>query len=381
MHILFCTRPAYGHVYPLLPLAFTARRAGHDVRFTTTGAFVRTLAALGFPTYDVGLSIDAALAEVVDSAAGEAPKDPDGRPDREFGARLFIDVLAAATAADLTPLLRDVAPDIVVYEQFDIGAGVAAHAARLHAVCHALSPRTSLMGFGDVADERVERLWSRYSPGTSFDVFTGDRYLDIIPDALQADAFVGEPARLTMRPVPYSEPTARVPAWVHHSRRQVIYLTLGTVVATDDVLRPAISGLATLDAEVLVALGSADGHTLGAVPGNVHVESFVDQPGVLAAVDLVVHHGGTGTLLAAFAEGVPQLLLPKGADQFENADLVAARSLGDVLEPVNATPEAIVEVARAALGALRPAADRVRQQILAMPGPAAALDELVALHA
>jgi hypothetical protein len=34
---------------------------------------------------------------------------------------------------------------------------------------------------------------------------------------------------------------------------------------------------------------------------------------------LVVHHGGSGTTLSAAAAGVPQLVLPQGADQFANA--------------------------------------------------------------
>ena len=45
MKILFSTRPAYGHVYPLMPLALAAREAGHDVRFATTGQFLGKLDA------------------------------------------------------------------------------------------------------------------------------------------------------------------------------------------------------------------------------------------------------------------------------------------------------------------------------------------------
>ena len=60
MRLLFSARPAYGHVYPLMPLAVAARAAGHDVAFATTGAFVPKLEGLGFPTYDVGISIEQA---------------------------------------------------------------------------------------------------------------------------------------------------------------------------------------------------------------------------------------------------------------------------------------------------------------------------------
>lgn len=119
-----------------------------------------------------------------------------------------------------------------------------------------------------------------------------------------------------MRPVPFAEPRAILPSWVGSRSRPLVYLTLGTIVATDEVLLPAIEGLGRLDADILLALGSASGINLGAVPANVHVEAFVDQAALLAQADLVVHHGGSGTVLGALAHGVPQVLLPKGADQF-----------------------------------------------------------------
>jgi UDP:flavonoid glycosyltransferase YjiC (YdhE family) len=43
----------------------------------------------------------------------------------------------------------------------------------------------------------------------------------------------------------------------------------------------------------------------------VHIERFVAQSEVLPLVDLIVHHGGTGTVLGALQAGLPQLLLPK----------------------------------------------------------------------
>ena len=47
MRLLFCALPAYGHVYPLLPLADAVARAGHEVEFATTGPFVAIVAAPG----------------------------------------------------------------------------------------------------------------------------------------------------------------------------------------------------------------------------------------------------------------------------------------------------------------------------------------------
>ncbi len=392
MKILFSTRPAYGHVYPLLPLALAARDAGHDVAFATTGPFLADLAALGFEVHDVGISIEAArdalLRDLADLAADGMPTDVDGRPDLDIGGRLFLEIVAPATVAGLTPLLPVVAPDVVVYEQYDLGAGVAAHAAGIPAVCHALSPVFTPEAFSTiVGGGRMARLWATAGiTDPDFDVFTGDLFLDIIPDALQSPSFVEHPARLRVRPVPFTDPGASVPSWIGRNGRPLVYLTLGTVVATDDGLRPAIEGLASLDVDVLVALGAADGAALGDLPPNVHLEAFVDQPGVLGAADLAVHHGGSGTVLGALLAGVPQLLLPKGADQFENADRMAAAALATVLEPRQATPVSVAAAAARLLDGTSPSydsarAEAVRTQLVGLPAPAEVVAHLAARFA
>lgn len=380
MKILFSTRPAYGHVYPLMPLAQAARDAGHDVSFATTGAFLSKLGTLGFTSHDVGITMDQAIDEVVRTASpDEMPKGADGRPNLEGGARLFVDVIARRTAADMAPLLDRCTPDVVVYEQYDFGAAVAAHAVGIPAVCHSISPRMPAEVIEIFVRDRLDALWADYGkPRASFDAFTGDRYLDIFPAVLQQPSFLADPARRSMRPIPFAEPGARLPGWLATNRRPLVYLTLGTIVATDEVLRPAIEGLATLDADIVLALGSADGTSLGSVPANIHVETFVDQAALMRHVDLVVHHGGSGTMLAALAHGTPQLVLPKGADQFFNADAMAAADLASVLHPAQATPEAVANLARLALDEHRPAVDAVRDEIAAMPHPAELVDDVLA---
>ncbi len=58
MRILFRSLPAFGHLYPLMPLAMAARAAGHDVVFSTAGEFVGRLEALGFPVFRAGTTIE-----------------------------------------------------------------------------------------------------------------------------------------------------------------------------------------------------------------------------------------------------------------------------------------------------------------------------------
>ncbi|UUZ58691.1 nucleotide disphospho-sugar-binding domain-containing protein [Nocardioides sp. B-3] len=68
---------------------------------------------------------------------------------------------------------------------------------------------------------------------------------------------------------------------------------------------------------------------LGPQPTNVRVERFLPQGDVLSAVDLVVSHGGSGSLMATLAHGLPSLLLPLGADQPHNAMRAGELGTGD----------------------------------------------------
>jgi UDP:flavonoid glycosyltransferase YjiC (YdhE family) len=84
---------------------------------------------------------------------------------------------------------------------------------------------------------------------------------------------------------------------------------------------------------VLLTVGRRfDASTLGSVPANVHLEPWIDQARVLDHADLVVCHGGSGTTLAALAAGVPLVIVPLFADQFENARRIAAARAGRVVD-------------------------------------------------
>ena len=366
-------------MYPMMPLALAAREADHDVQFATAGAFLPKLQSLGFTTHAVGITIEDARDELVGSAPGDGmPSGADGRPDLDTGGRLFIDVLARHTAADLMPVIGDIAPDVVVYENGEFGAAIVANVAGLPAVCHSISPRMPDEAIRLISGTRLDQLWAHYGkPLAPIDVFTGDVYLDIFPSMMQPPSILADPARMRLRPIPWSEPSAPTPPWLGRQSRPLVYLTLGTVVATDEVLLPVIDGLAGMDVDVLVALGSAAGRDLGPLPGNVHVEPFVNQVAVMRHADLVVHHGGSGTVLGALALNKPQVILPKGADQFFNADVMAATGLARVLEPRNVSADAVATLAKAALDEQeRPLVEAAHDEILAMPDPSAVVHRL-----
>lgn len=380
VRVLFCGRPAYGHLYPLMPLAGAAREAGHDVVFATGEDFVPRLQTLGFETHRAGPSMDEAAAEVLrdDPAAPTA----DGRPNWEIGGRVVFDVLARRTADDLLPLLDRIDPQLVVFEESDIGAVVAASLAGIPTICHTLGRAVPPAVVEQVTGTRAAELWAHYGKTlVPPEALRGQARLDICPPSLQEPSAFEQAGRLPMRPVPWSEPTAVPPTLDDNRSRPLVYLTLATMQRSIEVLRAAIAGLSTLDVDVLVALGPLDGSQLGEVPPEVRVERFVDQAGLLPNVDLVVHHGGSATMLGALSAGLPQLLLPSGADQFFDGDVIEAARLGLVLEPLAVSRDAIAEAATALLTdcSYRDAVASVRREIGAMPHPKEVLPDVVRL--
>jgi hypothetical protein len=48
---------------------------------------------------------------------------------------------------------------------------------------------------------------------------------------------------------------------------------------------------------------------------------------------VIVHHGGTGTTFGALAHGVPQVIVPQGADNYDNAAMCERAGMAVVLRP------------------------------------------------
>ncbi|AWS47854.1 glycosyltransferase [Streptosporangium sp. 'caverna'] len=324
MRVLFASLASVGHTYPLIPLAIAVREAGHEVHFAA------------------GEDVHAPLA-----ANGLRPFRP---------ADSFYEIYAE----DLQPELARLQPDLVVHEWGLPGAAIAAARAGIPGLWH---------GFGRMIPEGIGlELPTRNAEAP------GRPHVDICPPSLQDQGFLAAEDRVVLRPVPFSAPAA-LPAWVGQSgSRPLIYLTLGTAFGTVELLAAAIKGLATLDARVVVAAGRVRPEQLGDVPDNVTVQTWVSQADLLPHVDVVVHHGGSGTTLGALAVGAPQLILPQGADQFANADAVSAAGAGLCLLPDELSADAVAEHVRELLphhghAGHRDAARTIAEEIARMPSP------------
>jgi Glycosyltransferase family 28 C-terminal domain len=203
-----------------------------------------------------------------------------------------------------------------------------------------------------------------------------DLRVDLGPATVQApDA---QPGVARYRYVPWSPPAAPLPPPGGLPR---VLLTLGTYphAGADVRLRAAASAASTLGGELVVTLGHADrGSALSGWPPGVRVVDWVDAAAEIRRCALVIHHGGAGSCWAALTAGVPAICLPQAADQFRNADLVAAAGAGVAVLPD------VVEVAdlHAAFStawadtSLAGGAARVSQSNAALPDTDALVDRI-----
>ena len=147
------------------------------------------------------------------------------------------------------------------------------------------------------------------------------------------------------------------------------------------MFRVLLDALADVDCNVIATVGPRSAPAeLEPIPENAHVERYISQSLVLPLASVVVAHGGSGSTLAALAHGLPMLVVPQGADQFENAQQCVAIGVGKLLLPDELTAEAARESVVSLLedDQHKESARRVAQEISAMPEPAALVPMLVA---
>jgi UDP:flavonoid glycosyltransferase YjiC (YdhE family) len=210
----------------------------------------------------------------------------------------------------------------------------------------------------------------------------GRRWFTTRPPAMRDPATPLPESFRELRPEPDDRvggDVAEMPPWlVTAPDRPRIAVTLGTMNAhRTDLLRPILDGMATLDVEVVVALG-ADPSTLGPVAANVRVERYVPMSLLIPRSAVVVHHAGSGTTLAALAAGVPSAMVPLTADQPYNAAAAFRAGAALTIDPTGLTADGVAETVRRLLDtpSFTDRARAVAAEIEAMPSPATVVAEI-----
>lgn len=363
MRVLFTSTGGDGHVLPLLPLAEAFARRGDEVAFASPPGLRHHVESRGFELIPAGPDVTELSASIAPIRAHATTLPPAERRVFAFSKR-FGEVEAPRRLDPLRAAVERWSPGLLVHESADLAAPIVARQEGIQSVDHAFGlpiPDAVLAQAG----RAVAPLRERVGAGS--------------PEPADAVSVEIAPPSL----VPAHRPR---PGVVHRLRpaaapdrgpepgrtRPFVYVTLGTVWNSTALFRLLLDAFAPLACEVLVTAGrNVDLSELEPVPPNARVVAYLPQAEVLPRCDVVVSHGGSGTMLGALAYGLPLVLLPQGADQFDNAAACTERGVAERLLPPEATVEGAREALERVLTGPRHAAEarRVADEIAAMPSP------------
>ncbi|WP_405362862.1 glycosyltransferase [Kitasatospora sp. NBC_00085] len=366
MRVLFAGAPGVGHLFPLVPLARAMRDLGHVVAVASMDGG-EPVAACGLPYLPLAPGVDWRK-EIREAGRTRRPDlmrrvvETDAA-DREAFVPLAAHVNSAVADATVELAARW-RPDLVVYEYLFPVALLAATSLGVPAVQHDLgfvrTPRLRALMLAEMAETFARHGIDRLPEPVDT--------VDLAPPSMVR----GERYGCSMRPVAYNGEGALPEPLAAPARRPRVAVTLGTVPPRTDGLtriERVIAAAADVHADFVLATGELDLSTLGTLPDNVRSYGWVPWRALLGTCAAAIHHGGSGTALAALDAGVPQLALPDGSDRFVNADAVRERGAGLSAGAEEIGPALLDRLL--ADDALARAAHEVSAEISAMPGPTA----------
>jgi UDP:flavonoid glycosyltransferase YjiC (YdhE family) len=370
MRVLFTTLPGSGHWHPLIPFAEALRSAGHEVAFATTPATCLSIAAHRFRCFPVGA--DETAEETRERGAKMVALGTEG-PAWIFPT-LFAGIWAAERLPDLLVVCQDWQPAVLVREETEFAGCIAAEKCGLpHAAVQITAWRPWLQ---PLIVEPLNRLRESVELPPDPDLAMVFRYLLIVP---------GPPGYFDLRfPLPATAHAVRhvafdrsgeehLPSWVPDMPdRPVVYATMGTVFnQVPGILQSILTGLRDEPITLIVTTGrNQDPAIFGSQQPNVHLERYVPQSLLFPHCDLVLTHGGSGTVLTALGHGLSMVIVPVSADQPDNAHRCEQLGVATVVSADDRTPETFRGAVRDVLAnpSYRQTAERLREEMERLPG-------------
>ncbi|GAA2905303.1 DUF1205 domain-containing protein [Streptosporangium fragile] len=422
MRVLFFTPPARVHIFAQVPMAWALRAAGHEVHVANRPNMMDDVTRAGLAAVPVGPPFDPGAyirEEKQESLPWESWQEvlefAELRPER-----LTYDYMHAVHTAwtlvfqgisppevmdDLVGFARAWRPDLVVWDTLAYAGPVAARAcgaahARLmfgldvigrmrERYLDAVRRRPAELR-EDPLEEWLGPVLERYGCAFGEDMVMGQWTVDPLPSSMRLAV---DHHYVPVRHVPYHGP-ATVPGWLREPPvRRRVCLTLGLsvreVLGGDRVsIGDLLEAVADLDAEVVATLNADQLAGVSRVPDNVRVVDFVPLNELLPSCSAIIHQGGFGTLQAALTHGIPQVVLPPRAGDWDSR--IWARRVQDagaglsVPDARKVTAGEVRDMLARVLGepSFAAGAARLRTEMLGTPAPrdvVPVLEQLTAL--
>ncbi len=357
--MLFAFIGGFGHYQPLVAVARAAQRSGHTVAVAGSGNLQSVIIGDGFDAFPTS-----------EPRIGPPPPEPLVKVDpnqldwelRENFARRG----AQRHAAKLLELAREWQPDIVIRDEVDFGAAVAAERLAIPCVNVLVLAAGGFLRKSVIA-EPLHELRGAYGlpDDPELAMLDGGLVLSPFPPSFRSPSVPLPAQAFSFRPGAVTRPNRA-------ARRQAVYVTLGTVFNVPELFARILEGLRALPVDVVATVGEhVDPASFGPRNDHVRIERYIPQDEVLPRCDLVISHGGSGSVMGALGHGIPVVVMPLGADQPYNARRVVELGVGLELETSTVTPEAIRTAVEVILDddRYRRAAGDIRDEINALSSP------------
>ncbi len=353
MRALFIPAAATGHFFPMVPLAWALRTAGHDVYVAAQPAITDLVVKSGLTSVAVGGSYDL-MTGITEADRGfrerfgrtpitfddVASMAPDAKKWYSEKRRAAYRRAAEAMAGELVDFAQAWRPDVVVTDPTTMVAPLVAEVAGVPLIHHLWGPQepslTRFAGYGAGVDRwppGVRELFERFGAETRADYSA----FSFAPGP--ASLHVGTSSRRhAIRHVPYNGSGA-FPPWLgsrSERPRVCVSWTTSATVATGGAEHPIsaiAAALARLDVHVTVMVRASDRADLGPAPDGVRIVEDLPLQIVLPTCAVSVNPGGAGSVLAAAVNGVPQVVVPQHPAGVFNAERIAAAGAGVLLQP------------------------------------------------
>lgn len=336
-----------------MPLAHAFSHAGHQVCFATHAHEREFLEGAGLPYVIVSPGLDMTNIMRMDGAGQVKPAASDSAPKTAQGSESALDekdtagvvagklsvlgILVSSYMTDeeftnnLTQFAQEWEADVIVWDALSYGGSVAA------GVSGAVSVRNlfaidqfailrerylELGGQGDPLSSRLRsqviRLGGEYGQDEADlqRLVYGDMTLNPLPDYTQPPASY---QRMDITYPGFFGGEMPAGSWTRGTgHRPRVCVTIGVSSLRYQLqlppLKPLLDALQDLSVDVMVTVGPAQAREFGLFREGFTYLEGAPLEGLLPAVDLVIHHFGTGTLLTAFRNAVPQVHLEAPTD-------------------------------------------------------------------
>jgi glycosyltransferase (activator-dependent family) len=406
MKVLFVCMAHNTHYFPLVPIAWALRTAGHEVRVAAAPELTDTITQTGLTAVPVGVAgwneNGAAQAsemyeQLLVAGGADYVQHFDWRDQdawtweglltlENLMVSAFYDPLNnAAIIDDLVAFARDWQPDLVIRETFTYAGGVvahvigAAHARLVWGPDIAISARQAFLRCADARPpehredptaEWLERTLQRFGCHFDEEILTGHWTIDPTPPSTRLDLGL---RTVGVRYVPFNGPSV-LPDWLRAPPiRPRICLTDGLSARqageSEFSMADILEGMADFDAEIIATLNAAQRDQIPVVPPNTRVVEFVPFHDLLPTCAAVVHHGGAGTRTTAEFHGVPQIIVVIGWDTEVKATRLEELGAGLSIPAANVTPAILRQKVSQVLEdpSFTKAAQHLREEMLAEP--------------